>query len=184
MDAKKDFFEELADALWSWKIDISGDKKELWMKYWDIILQTREYLGLVVTFLEWKKSHDYAKGFKAKFQKLYDDVKDFYEKLEQNKFSKEEIFHEQIPILESEAKQLAEHVLKVRCLYSIDIDKDKPTPKKPEETEQKKKGILRRLLKIIVAIVGFLAAMFTCLGYLLGWLGPIKAFIVKILWPK
>lgn len=136
MDDKKDFFEKLADALWSWKIDISGDKKELWMKYWDIILQTHEYLDLVVTFLEWKKSHDYAKGFKAKFQKLYDDVKDFYEKLEQNKFSKEEIFHEQIPILESEAKQLAEHVLKVRYLYSIDIDKDKPTPKKSTETEQ------------------------------------------------
>lgn len=41
-------------------------------------------------------------------------------------------------------------------------------------TEEKKKGILKRLLKIII----------TCLGYLLGWLGPIKAFISKILWPK
>lgn len=55
---------------------------------------------------------------------------------------------------------------------------------KQPTTREKRKGILIRILKIIGAIVGFLAALFTCLGYLFGWLGPIKAFIYNILWPK
>jgi len=36
-------------------------------------------------------------------------------------------------------------------------------------TEEKKNGSFKKLLKIIAAIVGFLAALFTCIGYLLGW---------------
>jgi hypothetical protein len=51
-------------------------------------------------------------------------------------------------------------------------------------TEKKEKNIVGKILKIIGAIVGFLAALFTCLSYLLGWLEPIKAFIRHILWPK
>jgi hypothetical protein len=50
-------------------------------------------------------------------------------------------------------------------------------------TAEKKKGILIRLLKIIGAIVGFLAALLGILNYL-GWLEPIKAFIHNISWPK
>jgi hypothetical protein len=46
--------------------------------------------------------------------------------------------------------------------------------------EKQKSGGVKQMLKIIAAIVGFLAAFFTCLGYLLGWLGPIKEFIYKI----
>lgn len=46
-------------------------------------------------------------------------------------------------------------------------------------TGEKKRGGVKKLLKIIAAIVGFLAALFTCLGYLLGWLGPIKAFFTR-----
>jgi hypothetical protein len=71
------------------------------------------------------------------------------------------------------ARQLAQTLRQVAKLLKED-----------QNPAEKKKGILRRLLKIIGAIVGFLAALFTCLGYLLGWLGPIKAFIGKILWPK
>jgi hypothetical protein len=47
-------------------------------------------------------------------------------------------------------------------------------------TEEKKGKSIKKLLKIIAAIVGFLATLFTCVGYLLGWLGPIKSFIYKI----
>ena len=48
-------------------------------------------------------------------------------------------------------------------------------------TEEKKSGGVRKLLKIIAAIVGFFAASLTCLGYLLDWRGPIMAFIYRIL---
>lgn len=37
-----------------------------------------------------------------------------------------------------------------------------------------------RIVKTIFYLIGVLAALFTCLGYLLGWLGPIKEFIYKI----
>jgi hypothetical protein len=49
------------------------------------------------------------------------------------------------------------------------------------ETVEKKIGGVKKTLKIIAAIVGFIAALFTCLGYLLGWLGPIKGFIYRII---
>lgn len=48
-----------------------------------------------------------------------------------------------------------------------------------DETEKKKKGILRKLWWIIATVVGFLAALLTCLYYL-GWLEPIKVFIYKL----
>jgi uncharacterized protein YegL len=48
------------------------------------------------------------------------------------------------------------------------------------EIKKQKSGRIKRILKIIAAIVGFLAALFTCIGYLLGWLGPIKGFIFRI----
>jgi len=51
-------------------------------------------------------------------------------------------------------------------------------------TKDKKSGGVKKILKIIGASVGFLAALLTCIGYLLGWLEPIKAFIYRILWPK
>lgn len=50
--------------------------------------------------------------------------------------------------------------------------------------EKQKIGSVKKILKIIAAIVVFLAALFTCLGYLLGWLGPIKAFIYRIISPE
>jgi hypothetical protein len=53
-----------------------------------------------------------------------------------------------------------------------------------QKTTPTKKSKLKPILYAIGGFVGFLAALFTCLGYLLGWLGPIKAFISKILWPK
>ncbi len=49
--------------------------------------------------------------------------------------------------------------------------------------EEKKKGSIKKLLKIIATIIAFIAALLTSL-YHLGWLEPIKAFIDKILWPK
>jgi hypothetical protein len=45
--------------------------------------------------------------------------------------------------------------------------------------KEEKKGILKRLLKIIGAIICFFAALITILKW-----EPIKAFIDKILWPK
>jgi len=51
---------------------------------------------------------------------------------------------------------------------------------KQTEIEEKKSGSVKKILKIIVTIVVFLAALFTCLGYLFGWLGPIKTFIYRI----
>jgi hypothetical protein len=60
--------------------------------------------------------------------------------------------------------------------------------KKPAEKEQNatptKKSKLKPILYAIGGFVGFLAALFTCLGYLLGWLGPIKAFIYRIVLRK
>jgi predicted nucleotidyltransferase len=49
--------------------------------------------------------------------------------------------------------------------------------------KEKKKGSIKKLLKIIVAIPTFIAAVLAILHYL-GLLEPIKTFISKILWPK
>jgi hypothetical protein len=54
---------------------------------------------------------------------------------------------------------------------------------KHEKTAEKKKGIILRILKIIGAVIAFVAGLLTTL-HLLGWLEPIKEFIVKIIWPK
>jgi hypothetical protein len=48
-----------------------------------------------------------------------------------------------------------------------------------KQRKVEKKGIVKKLLRI----VGFLAAMLTILHYF-GWLGAIKAFIYKIVWSK
>ena len=48
------------------------------------------------------------------------------------------------------------------------------------ETTSNGKGMFMKLLKIIGAIITFIAALLTCLYYL-GWLEPVKAFIYKIL---
>ena len=53
---------------------------------------------------------------------------------------------------------------------------DYASVRKRSEMENKKKGIIKILLKSIAAIVAFLAPLFTCLWYL-GWLEPIKLFI-------
>jgi len=50
--------------------------------------------------------------------------------------------------------------------------------------KERKRRIVKQTFYVTSAIVVFLAALFTCLGYLLGWLGPIKAFIYRILPPK
>lgn len=39
---------------------------------------------------------------------------------------------------------------------------------------------LNKIPRWIYGLVVFLAALLTCIGYLLGWLGPIKAFMYKI----
>lgn len=52
-----------------------------------------------------------------------------------------------------------------------------------KQTKIQTKGGVKRLLKIIGAIVGFLAALLT-IFHLLGWLGLIKAFIYNILVSK
>jgi hypothetical protein len=47
------------------------------------------------------------------------------------------------------------------------------------DEEKKVKHRLKTIINIFVGIVFFLAALFTCIGYFLGWLEPIKAFISK-----
>lgn len=131
-----DIFEKLSDALWFWKIDISGDKKNLWMKKWDINGHTSNYLKPVVTWLEWQKSHDYAKGFSDKFQELYNEVRDFYAELEQGKLDEEEICQERIPLLEDRAKQLAKHVLTVKHLCKKQFEFELNPKDRKEQTEQ------------------------------------------------
>lgn len=54
---------------------------------------------------------------------------------------------------------------------------------KHEKTEEKKKGIILRILKIIGAITAFIAGLLTIL-HLLGWLEPIKEFVVGMIWYK
>ncbi|OHB62488.1 MAG: hypothetical protein A2167_03405 [Planctomycetes bacterium RBG_13_46_10] len=135
-----DFFEKLADSLRSWKINISRDKKIRSFAQWDIVLQTSENLKTATTWLEWQKGFDYAKGFNCKFKSLYDDVKNFYEKLEQGELDEEEIFHEQIPILEDSSKKLAEYVLTVKYLCGNDRQIQEIAKTEPEETEQKDEG--------------------------------------------
>lgn len=54
---------------------------------------------------------------------------------------------------------------------------------KQAKTEKKNKGTVKRLLKIIGAVIGFLAALLGIFHYL-GWLEPIKAFIEKTLGPE
>lgn len=54
---------------------------------------------------------------------------------------------------------------------------------KQVQTEKKNKGVVKKSLKVIVTIIGFLAALLT-IFHLLGWLEPIRAFIYKVLLPK
>jgi hypothetical protein len=54
---------------------------------------------------------------------------------------------------------------------------------KPAETGGKKKSIIGKTLKIIGAVIGFLAALLAILNYL-GWLEPIREFIRSISLPK
>jgi hypothetical protein len=60
---------------------------------------------------------------------------------------------------------------------------DRSSIRKQTITTEKKKSIVGKILKIIVAIIGFLAALLTISHYL-GWLEPIKEFIRSILLPK
>jgi hypothetical protein len=136
-EEKPDFFEKLADSLYSWRIEISRNKKIRSLAQWDIVLQTSENLKTATTWLEWQKGFDYAEGFKRKFQSLYNDVKNFYKKLEQGEMDEEEIFHEQIPILEDSAKKLAEYVLTVKYLCQNDRQIQEITKTEPAEAEQK-----------------------------------------------
>ena len=51
------------------------------------------------------------------------------------------------------------------------------------ETNEKNKGILKKILYWIYIFTLFFAALLTCLFYL-GWLEPIKTFISRILLNK
>ena len=59
---------------------------------------------------------------------------------------------------------------------------------KPAEAEHKATlskvrriwALLKKIPHWIYGLVIFLAALFTCIGYLLGWLGTIKAFIYRV----
>ena len=186
-------FEKLADSLRSWRVKMSGDKKDLWMHKWDINCLTCRDLDTAVTWLEWHKNHDYAKGFKAKFRALFEDVHKFYENLERGELDEEEIFREQVPILEDSAKQLAEHVLTVKylseeaILSANQIQKQDQTEGCRRSVEENARSPRRSTVRVIVyaisGLVGFLAALLGVLNHL-GCLEPIKTFIYRILLPK
>jgi hypothetical protein len=191
-EEKPDFFEKLADSLYSWRIEISRNKKIRSLAQWDIVLQTSENLKTATTWLEWQKGFDYAEGFKRKFQSLYNDVKNFYKKLEQGEMDEEEIFHEQIPILEDSAKKLAEYVLTVKYLCQNDRQIQEITKTEPAEAEQKAtlgkwrsiwthvKKIPRWICGLIVAVVvAIIAAIIVDILADFGWLERIKDLFTK-----
>jgi len=64
------------------------------------------------------------------------------------------------------------------CSYLADMLASKP---EPAETERKKKDSVKKLLKIIVAIIGFLAALLGVFYYLdyFGWLERIKRLFTR-----
>lgn len=68
----------------------------------------------------------------------------------------------------------------------LSISKDENTNKNlhQESNDSIYKKWYETMLAKIAGGVIFLAALFTCLGYLLGWLGPIKAFIYRIFTTK
>jgi len=150
-EEESDCFEKLANALRSWKIDISGNKEDLWMRRWNIILQTSEHLNAAVTWLKLHKSCEFAEGFESEFKGLFNDVRDFYENLKQGKLDEKEIFHERIPLLEDAAKQLADYVLNVkRNLYEkVDRTNQNTVPAKPERESWWWK-LYERTLKVVV----------------------------------
>ncbi len=113
-------FGELANALMSWRVDTSGDRKNLWMHGWNIrLLINNNEFDTIVGWLEYHKDPNYAREFENKFQNLYKNVDNFYNKLIQDKLDEKE-FREQIQLLEDEAKQLAQHVSNVEYLCLTD----------------------------------------------------------------
>lgn len=49
-------FDELVNALLSWRVDTSGEKKYLWMHKWDIhCLMAKYHLDTIVKWLEYHK---------------------------------------------------------------------------------------------------------------------------------
>lgn len=186
-------FGELVNALMSWRVDTSGDQKNLWMHKDNLrLLMSNSGLYTVVEWLEYHKDPNYAREFESKFQNLYKNVDDFYDKLVQGKLNEERERDERIQLLEDEAQQLAQHVSNAQCLCltdktimqriignkgvrELEQTGDEAATRKHSEAE-KKKGSFRRLFGIIGAVVAFFAALLTCLYYL-GWLEPIKLFI-------
>lgn len=206
-EKKFDCFEKLVNALQSWKVDISGNKKNLWMHKWDVNLQTGAHLKNAVIWLKLYKSYGFAEGFEKEFKNLFEDVHGFYETLEQGRLSEEEIFHEQIPLLEDSAKQLADYVWDVKknlCDKDKRIEQNAVSAKEDKPNfninisgniqaknlqfahdasihecpiPEKKKSIFREVLRGIVAII---ATVVDNIGGYFGWLGRIYNW----LWSK
>lgn len=126
-------FLSLYNTLQNFQVDASGTKDDWWLRGYDILLQTAQNRDFAVRWLEWNKSHDYAKGFKDKFNILYADVQNFYKRLSDGELDDYETLNEASQIIESSAKQLAEDVMVAHYLFQEDRSQ-KPRPKKNNES--------------------------------------------------
>ena len=136
-----DPFEQLAAALQSWTPDISGDKKNLWLKKFDINLQTWRPLELLIDWLKYRKSYDFANGFEGEFRQLYTEVHEFYEKLGQGAFTEDELFDIRIPELKDSAERLALYVVRVKAMCEHDAGIESDAGANTAETQLHKEAI-------------------------------------------
>jgi hypothetical protein len=130
-----DPFEQLAAALQAWTPDVSGDKKTLGLRKWDINLQTERLLELLIDWFEYRKSPEFAKCFEDKFRQFYTEVHEFYDKAAEGAFMEEELFNEQIPFVKASAERLALYVARVKAMCEDDAG-IAPDGFRPEEEDQ------------------------------------------------